>query len=318
MPLSAVCLKHGYAVHTKYELAAPYPLLFPKTHLRMDGVAVMNTGDSLIALSVELETDDSVDSGLMSHTQAVDNEHMQLGDDAQTFSQASASNSASDEFTKPESCDFSENFSPPPPILSGASGAGAASFAGGGGFHDVGMTTSSQDDKGSVYDFCEHDQNFPPLKLHSRAFMDASRKNSNHANHHKDAPGPVADDDKTFEKPPDFFLHSPPPLQLVCGGDSNGLHLRDWNSKENKFTKHDTRLTSAGDVRLPILEVLSPCVIKIDDGTCSTASSCYSSPVIYQNDSQCFTYSIRKYAEMECPNDGEYEGWYLVVVIVRR
>ncbi|XP_013412885.1 DDB1- and CUL4-associated factor 15 isoform X2 [Lingula anatina] len=48
------CLVHGFAVHTKYELAPPYPAFAPKTVLKIDGVVILNTGDSLIALSTEL------------------------------------------------------------------------------------------------------------------------------------------------------------------------------------------------------------------------------------------------------------------------
>ena len=42
-------------MHTKYELAPPYPIFAPKVFLKLDGVVVMNTGDSLIALSMDLE-----------------------------------------------------------------------------------------------------------------------------------------------------------------------------------------------------------------------------------------------------------------------
>ncbi|KAK2152086.1 hypothetical protein LSH36_340g06043 [Paralvinella palmiformis] len=56
--LSAVparCLNHAFTVHTKYELAPPYPSFVPKVFLKLDGVVVVNTGDSLIAMSVDIE-----------------------------------------------------------------------------------------------------------------------------------------------------------------------------------------------------------------------------------------------------------------------
>ena len=49
------CLNHAFTVHTKYELSPPYPVFAPKIHLKLDGVLIVNTGDSLIALSVDIE-----------------------------------------------------------------------------------------------------------------------------------------------------------------------------------------------------------------------------------------------------------------------
>nr|XP_006812606.1 PREDICTED: uncharacterized protein LOC102805067 [Saccoglossus kowalevskii] len=48
------CLKHGFVVHTKYELSPPFPLFAPKYSLKRDGLAVINTGYSLIALGVKV------------------------------------------------------------------------------------------------------------------------------------------------------------------------------------------------------------------------------------------------------------------------
>ena len=53
-PAPPNCLQHGFAVHTKYELAPPYPSFSPKHSLAKDGVAVLNTGDSIIALAVSV------------------------------------------------------------------------------------------------------------------------------------------------------------------------------------------------------------------------------------------------------------------------
>lgn len=49
------CLHHSFTVHTSYELAPPYPLFSPKVYLKLDGVVVINTGDSLIAISTQIE-----------------------------------------------------------------------------------------------------------------------------------------------------------------------------------------------------------------------------------------------------------------------
>ncbi|XP_070562650.1 DDB1- and CUL4-associated factor 15-like [Ptychodera flava] len=50
------CLKHGLVVHTKYELSPPFPLFAPKFSLKRDGLAVINTGYSLIALGVKVNS----------------------------------------------------------------------------------------------------------------------------------------------------------------------------------------------------------------------------------------------------------------------
>ncbi|XP_072019398.1 DDB1- and CUL4-associated factor 15-like [Amphiura filiformis] len=53
-PAPPSCLRHGFAVHTKYELAPPFPSFSPKHSLAKDGVAVLNTGDSIIAIAVNV------------------------------------------------------------------------------------------------------------------------------------------------------------------------------------------------------------------------------------------------------------------------
>lgn len=53
------CLNHAFTLHTKYELAPPYPSFAPKIYLKIDGVMIVNTGDSLIALSVDIEDNHS-------------------------------------------------------------------------------------------------------------------------------------------------------------------------------------------------------------------------------------------------------------------
>ncbi|XP_060075439.1 uncharacterized protein LOC132555113 [Ylistrum balloti] len=48
------CLQHGFSVHTKFELTPPFPPFAPRTQLKINGVAVVNTGDSIIALHVAI------------------------------------------------------------------------------------------------------------------------------------------------------------------------------------------------------------------------------------------------------------------------
>lgn len=46
------CILHDFSVHTKYELTPPFPPFTPRVQLQINGVAIINTGDSLIALQV--------------------------------------------------------------------------------------------------------------------------------------------------------------------------------------------------------------------------------------------------------------------------
>ncbi|XP_071853689.1 DDB1- and CUL4-associated factor 15-like isoform X2 [Apostichopus japonicus] len=53
-PPPPCCLKHSYAVHTRFEMSPPFPGFSPIHSMRKDGVVVLNSGDTLIALSVNL------------------------------------------------------------------------------------------------------------------------------------------------------------------------------------------------------------------------------------------------------------------------
>lgn len=52
VPSIQQCLRHSFCVHSKFELAPPFPFFSPKVQLRVDGIAVLNTGDSIVALQV--------------------------------------------------------------------------------------------------------------------------------------------------------------------------------------------------------------------------------------------------------------------------
>lgn len=53
VPSVQQCLIHSYCVHTKFDLAPPFPFFSPRVQLRVDGIVVLNTGDSLVALQVD-------------------------------------------------------------------------------------------------------------------------------------------------------------------------------------------------------------------------------------------------------------------------
>ncbi|XP_022109934.1 DDB1- and CUL4-associated factor 15-like [Acanthaster planci] len=60
------CLQHSFAVHTKYELSPPFPSFSPKHSLAKDGVVVLNTGDSIVALAVNVGDQDLPSGSLYS------------------------------------------------------------------------------------------------------------------------------------------------------------------------------------------------------------------------------------------------------------
>ena len=49
------CLKHGVTVHTQFDLVSPYPKFEPKICLKRDNCVVVNTGNFLHSITVDLE-----------------------------------------------------------------------------------------------------------------------------------------------------------------------------------------------------------------------------------------------------------------------
>ena len=49
------CLKHGMTVHTQFDLVAPYPKFEPKISLKRDNCVVVNTGNFLHSVTVDME-----------------------------------------------------------------------------------------------------------------------------------------------------------------------------------------------------------------------------------------------------------------------
>jgi len=49
------CLRHSFCVHSKFELAPPFPFFSPRVQLRVDGIVILNTGDSIVAIQVDTQ-----------------------------------------------------------------------------------------------------------------------------------------------------------------------------------------------------------------------------------------------------------------------
>ena len=49
------CLRHGMTVHTQFDLVAPYPKFEPKISLKRDNCVVVNTGNFLHSVTVDME-----------------------------------------------------------------------------------------------------------------------------------------------------------------------------------------------------------------------------------------------------------------------
>lgn len=59
----ALCLKHSFCYHTKYEPTPPFPVFHPRIQLKCDGQVILNTGDSIVALHIDLDGIDSKSKG---------------------------------------------------------------------------------------------------------------------------------------------------------------------------------------------------------------------------------------------------------------
>ena len=66
-----LCLKHSFCLHTKYELTPPFPVFFPKVQLKCDGQVILNTGDSIVSLHIDLDGIESKPKGPFSETSAL-------------------------------------------------------------------------------------------------------------------------------------------------------------------------------------------------------------------------------------------------------
>ena len=50
-----MCLKHSFCFHTKYDLTPPFPVFSPRVQLKYDGQVILNTGDSIVALHIDMD-----------------------------------------------------------------------------------------------------------------------------------------------------------------------------------------------------------------------------------------------------------------------
>ncbi|GFR97553.1 DDB1-and CUL4-associated factor [Elysia marginata] len=55
VPSIQQCFRHSFCVHSKFELAPPFPFFSPRVQLRVDGIVILNTGDSIVALQVDTQ-----------------------------------------------------------------------------------------------------------------------------------------------------------------------------------------------------------------------------------------------------------------------
>lgn len=69
---SAQCLRHGFMLHTKYQVVYPFPTFQPAFQLKKDQVVLLNTSYSLVACAVSAHSAGrSLDSS-HGHSQALE------------------------------------------------------------------------------------------------------------------------------------------------------------------------------------------------------------------------------------------------------
>jgi len=68
----ARCLSHSFIVHTSYEVAPPYPPFLPHISMVCPGVVVFNTGDSLVAVDIAVDRSESCSVLLSTQLTATD------------------------------------------------------------------------------------------------------------------------------------------------------------------------------------------------------------------------------------------------------
>lgn len=353
------CIMHGFTVHTKYELAPPYPTFAPKIFLKLDGVAVVNTGDSLVALSVDIE-DNHGGFGFGLYSPRV----------ARTMSTISSVSSPSDDQISTDSHDpLSEREqeretatdllgsflpSPPPCVYSRV-----ASYTP----KDTTNMASTSERPAHLRERRvsstgkENQLNKSldsPLSIAKMETPNKTQRSIDVYNFEANTPTPKKEEDSgefievmteatgssfsratvrtsltfpqgarllntsnttadeislcqndSMESQPleqdidksDPFEKPPAPQRVTIGRDPS-----------TQTTRVYTALTLNPPDGYPLVKALcSPGYLKYDTAS-STCSSCVSSPIILQSDSQCFTYSVRRYIEcfgVEGPIDVE-------------
>ncbi|KAK2177709.1 hypothetical protein NP493_583g02001 [Ridgeia piscesae] len=343
------CLNHGFTVHSKYELAPPYPVFAPKVFLKLDGVVILNTGDSLIALSSNIEDNhggfgfalysprvgcgsssistadasDDVTSSDM-HSEPLPLEELDNNPDvilghwiaSPTCSNMHMARTASAGTTTPVLPRYSaagvrerrpsfgkENVLTnnnkqlnSPSMTDAASASGSAKHNRALDVYNFEGSTPKKEDESSDYFECA---NIAPsgsvratLSFHEGARMHVtSEEICLFQNESMDSqPLDALDKAGLFEKPTPVLRMQP----------------RDLSSSAN-FTGNPSKpftnlsLITGDTFGLGKALCISPGYGKMEQCGSSTCSSCVSSPIILQSDSQCFTYSVRRFMESYGP-----------------
>lgn len=347
------CLNHAFTVHTKYELAPPYPSFVPKVFLKLDGVVVVNTGDSLVAMSVDIE-DNHGGFGFHLYSPRVTRSESTLSSLSSTPSEDQFSSTESHErfsdtrvASDAEPADplvsllvstpcCSSTVSRTPSTPKDATNVGGVSLdyrpasairerhastgkenldiskqlgspAAEGGSTPRHETPPSARSHRSldVYNFEgstpkkeDEDTDGSPASFRTTLSFTSFQRGAQMSNatteeinlHPSDSH--IFDDLTSDEKSSDYF-------EKPCGLPRS--LLRDTSSSSSQplpsraFTA-SLSLIPPDAFSLSKGMAISPGYNKIDTGS-STCSSCVSSPLILQSESQCFTYSVRRYVD---------------------
>ena len=369
------CLMHAFTVHTKYELAPPYPSFMPKVFLKLDGVVIINTGDSLIAISVNIEdnhggfgfglysprvarTMSSIGSisspsedqiSVDSHDRLAsdaEREHLDLLNKYLPTSPSSLLNLCRHPPTPKDATNnpvlpseirlqplrerlvttgkenqnvldslFSKSLGSPqqtlsPDVLPGSSkqpetpskqAMDVYNFEGNT------PTPKKEEDTGEFYEVVtEHNQagramstvrtslSYPQgARMHNPATLGHSTSEEISLQNDSMESQPLDDPkDDPFEKP-----------QLVPTRHTSGSSMLNGHSSSRTF---GTLTLVPPAESFSLAKSLCSPGCKMDTG--STCSSCISSPIILQSDSQCFTYSVRRYVDSYVEGPLDLEG----------
>jgi len=262
------CLHHSFTVHTHYEVASPYPPFFPLISMACPGVAVFNTGDSLIVLDVRVDktVDDSSHglqfSGLCSVSDEVNADDDDAADDGNGETAA-----VSESIFLP-----STPTSSPSPLFS----------------------LSATEEQATPKDAT----NTPPAKPQvSRERSLSSGKENQLLVFPVESAGGSAD---SSESACSSGIGGISPCQ--CG---DVYCIKCWQMSEtNAASVRPARSTTSAAMKQN--SSLSPASLNV--GTYQTSSSCSSlnsPPVTSQNVTQCFTYSVRRYSSAVSHADTE-------------
>lgn len=297
------CLRHSFVLHTHYEVAPPYPPFMPHISMVCPGIAVFNTGDSLVAVDIRVDTDESC-CGLLS---------MQFAGAANlcpmsyTTSEVSVDDNADDD----ESVTVSESaFLPSSPITSSSP-----------------FTLSTAEEQATPKDAT----NTPPSEL--RVFRE--RNLSSGKENQLVFPVSVGNSGSSGQHVSVYNFETGVRL-CKCGDDCNesatdasaGVKAAGLLKRTNSSSRPtcDTLASTSmiqclgeneersSTFELPWLTVVPPQLFENSAGlnigmyrAASSSCSSVSSPVILQNDTQCFTYSVRRYSSAVSQFDAEGE-----------